>query len=229
MADEEKKADQPSDEDANRMERRSFFTEGFRSLMKPFSEAVESRLDNLHRAVEESKRVAMGSGSRSVPTPTGGAASEARLLRPPGALAEELFVDRCACSAQCVSACPVNAIQLLESDDPRLNGTPYIDPSSQACVVCEDLACMKVCPSGALQSVPRRLIHIGVAELHRDLCVRTDGEDCRECVEKCPLGSEAIDIPHQGADVEVKEDGCIGCGVCEMYCPTDPRAITVKL
>ena len=227
--DEGKTEDQASDEAAERLERRAFFTEGFRSLMKPFSEAVESRLDGFNRAVEESKRVATGSGSDLHPASFGGSAGESRLLRPPGALAEELFGDRCACSAQCVSACPVKAIRVLESDEPRLNGTPYIDPSLQACVVCDDLACMKVCPSGALQSVPRHLIHIGVAELHRDLCVRTDGEDCRECVEKCPLGTEAIDIPHQGADVEVKEDGCIGCGVCEMYCPTRPRAITVKL
>ena len=229
MADEDRKDEEPTDEDAKRLERRAFFTEGFRSLMKPFSRAVESRLDSFNRAIEESKRVAMGSGSDLDPTPFGGPAGESRLLRPPGALAEELFVDRCACSAQCVSACPVKAIQILESGDPRLNGTPFIDPSVQACVVCEDLACMKVCPSGALQGVPRRLIHIGVAELHRDLCVRTDGEDCRECVEKCPLGTVAIDIPHPGADVEVKEDGCIGCGVCEMYCPERPRAIVVKL
>lgn len=87
---------------------------------------------------------------------------------------------------------------------------------------------MKVCPTGALQSVPRHLINIGVAELRRDVCLRTDGEDCRICVEKCPIGEEAILIPADGGDVEVKEDGCIGCGVCEMYCPTVPRAIVVK-
>jgi ferredoxin-type protein NapG len=122
----------------------------------------------------------------------------------------------------------VQAIRLLESDDPRLSGTPFIDPQMQACVVCEDLACMKVCPTGALQSVPRHLIHIGVAEVRQDVCVRKHGDDCRLCVEKCPIGATAIHLAEGSGEVVVREEGCVGCGVCEMYCPTEPRAIVIK-
>jgi MauM/NapG family ferredoxin protein len=220
---------QEGDDAQRRIERRAFFGQGLRNMFKPLAELVEKRLDRLHQSFQEG-REALGGASGDAWQPSaalpGGAA--ARLLRPPGALEEKFFVDRCAHSSQCVSACPVQAIRLLPSEDPRLNGTPFIDPQIQACVVCEDLACMRVCPSGALQSVPRHLIQMGVAELRRDLCVRTRGEDCRICVEKCPIGASAIRIPGPGAEVEVRADGCVGCGVCEMYCPTEPRAIVIK-
>ena len=28
--------------------------------------------------------------------------------------------------------------------------------------------------------------------------------------------------------IEVIEDGCVGCGVCEMVCPVEPSAITIE-
>ena len=36
-----------------------------------------------------------------------------------------------------------------------------------------------------------------------------------------------VDRPN-ARPIEVHEEGCVGCGVCEMYCPTEPRAIVVK-
>ncbi len=222
--DEEKKKSSDSDED--KFVRRSFFLEGFRSLIKPVADAVEKKMDRVEKSMES----AWESGESDYDYSTEGYSygeEEDRLLRPPGALTEELFLDRCSRGAQCVASCPVQAIQLLDTDDPEKAGTPYIDPHIQACVVCEDLSCMQNCPSGALQQVPANLISMGIAELRRDHCLRSDGEDCQICVEKCPLGQDAIEIPYQGADVEVKTDGCIGCGVCEMYCPTEPRAIVI--
>lgn len=214
-----------SAEDRDKFQRRAFFLEGFRSLIRPVADAVEKKMDRVERSMD----AAWKSSEGAAPVPGGYHYSpeEDRLLRPPGALTEELFLDRCSRGAQCVAACPVQAIQLLDTVDPEKAGTPYIDPHLQACVVCEDLSCMAVCPSGALQKVPAHLISMGLAELRRDHCLRSDGEDCQICVEKCPLGAEAIEIPYQGGDVEVKENGCIGCGVCEMYCPTEPRAIVI--
>ena len=56
---------------------------------------------------------------------------------------------------------------------------------------------------------------------------RTRGEDCQICVDKCPLGVAALDIASPGGPVVVKA-ACVGCGVCEMYCPTQPKAIVVE-
>ena len=28
--------------------------------------------------------------------------------------------------------------------------------------------------------------------------------------------------------IVVKEEGCTGCGVCQYYCPTYPKSITIK-
>lgn len=205
------------------LHRRQFFREGLRNLLRPVADVLEDRMEQVKTSIESAHTRSVGFGGKKYENH-----EATRLIRPPGALEEELFLDRCSGCAQCVSACPVQAIQLLQSDDPRKNDTPYVDPRSKACVVCDDLSCMDACPTGALQKIPRHLIHMGVAELRRDVCVRSDGQDCQICVEKCPIGPDALDIPYQGADVEVKTDGCVGCGVCEEYCPTEPRAIVIK-
>jgi NAD-dependent dihydropyrimidine dehydrogenase PreA subunit len=86
---------------------------------------------------------------------------------------------------------------------------------------------MHECPSGALTLVPKHAIRIGLAVVDFGRCRRTFGDPCRECVDKCPLGAAAIRLDARGR-VEVLAPGCIGCGVCEQYCPTSPRAVTIR-
>lgn len=155
------------------------------------------------------------------------AATTGVTLRPPGALPEPEFLDACARSGDCAAACPVQAIRVLKHGEPRGRGTPVIVAGLQACVVCQDLSCMKACPSGALRVLPVDEIRMGLALLRDEQCLRSRGDDCRLCVEKCPLGPRAIAIGADGR-VSVREPGCIGCGVCEMVCPTLPRAIVVR-
>ncbi len=55
-------------------------------------------------------------------------------------------------------------------------------------------------------------------------------EVCDLCVVYCPLGNEAIELKETGNGKylpEVKE-GCVGCGVCQMLCPTQPKAIVIE-
>jgi ferredoxin-type protein NapG len=52
------------------------------------------------------------------------------------------------------------------------------------------------------------------------------GEDCTICIDHCPIGSAAIRL--NGNAVEVVENGCIGCGVCQHDCPTSPKSIVVN-
>jgi ferredoxin-type protein NapG len=66
---------------------------------------------------------------------------------------------------------------------------------------------------------------MGTAVWHEQTCVRTHGEACTMCVDHCPVGTAALDF--DGHRVVVHEDGCVGCGVCQNSCPTDPKSITV--
>lgn len=224
-------ADPSSDDrgDSHRLHRRGFFTEGLRNILRPLVEVVEQRMQALDASGLNDLM-----DDRSTWTPP--ARSEPsyvpppppKHVRPPGALPEGEFLSRCASSGHCVQACPVSAIRLAWSSDPRHNGKPAVEPQVQACVLCADLSCMKACPTGALQPVPREAIRMGTAVLRRDACFRTSGEDCRICVDKCPIGRRAIDVPYPGADVLVDGSACTGCGVCEMACPARPRAIVVE-
>lgn len=150
-------------------------------------------------------------------------------LRPPGALPERQFLDTCYRCGNCVEACPVQAIKQLRSLDDNLARTPTIDPNEQACVACETVACTQVCPSGALRKLtdPRH-IRMGLAFVDHKRCLRPGGEDCTICIDKCPIGADALRLDEQGR-IEVREAGCTGCGVCQMECPTKPKAIVVEL
>ncbi len=55
-------------------------------------------------------------------------------------------------------------------------------------------------------------------------------EVCDLCVKYCPLGEDAIfmDKDENGKLFPHVKDACVGCGVCQMVCPTDPVSIVVK-
>lgn len=185
-------------------DRRDFFAELARRVLGRAAEFVESKLP-------------------SPPSVT------LKLLRPPGAIDETRFVDACQRCGKCVEVCPAKAIKPVESETRALNGTPFIDADLAACVVCEGLLCTHVCPSGALLPVAMPAhINMGLAKVYETSCVRTNGEDCRICVERCPLGASAILIVESRATPVVVAEGCVGCGVCQYYCPTTPKAIVVQ-
>ena len=150
------------------------------------------------------------------------------ILRPPGALPEATFLETCERCGNCVESCPAEAIQVYQSNAPNHSGTPYIDPNSQPCVVCTSLACMQVCPSGALQSLSADQIQIGLAEVNYETCLRTQEVECTYCVDRCPIGETAIRLDTQNR-IQVIPTGCVGCGVCQYECPTAPKSVVVKL
>lgn len=159
----------------------------------------------------------------------------ARFLRPPGAQSEQHFTETCTACGLCVTACPAHAIVL----DPRqANGKPFILPAVQPCVMSSDVACTHACPSGALTPIDEpTAIRIGLAKMDHARCLRTpattvsrgsfhQGEDCRLCVDHCPVGASALTIDDETDQVRVG-DACTGCGVCENVCPTSPASIIV--
>lgn len=206
--------------DDPRIDRRRFFRDGLRELLKPLAEATHP----IERALKELEKM-----TGELPAPSAASARPGVMrtawLRPPGAMSEREFRDMCSRCGICVSVCPAEAIK-IDSTGLRGNGAPYIDPSESPCVACDGLHCMQNCPSGALSFVPLIEIDMGIAIWNENQCLRRSGEDCRLCVEQCPIGETAIVIDEWR--VKVLDEGCIGCGVCEHACPTGPKSITIK-
>jgi ferredoxin len=127
-----------------------------------------------------------------------------------------------------VEVCPAIAIFALDDKYGEPAGTPAIDPDRAACLLCEGLKCTHACPSGALLPVrDETAVRMGLAEVYDTLCVRSRGETCTTCEDRCPIGDTAIRIDG-GGPPEVLAGGCVGCGVCQLYCPTSPKAVVVR-
>ena len=217
--------EQPAEGDKPIGDRRAFF----RSLMlrgldqaEKATDAVQKRFERLTGPIEPDASPSTHEPSIDPPE---------RFLRPPGALPAEQFAETCSGCADCVVACPAQCI-VIDAD--VADGLPFIVPRESPCVVCTDLSCMKVCPTGALELVEKTSdIDMGVAIFEYDTCLRNpsnsvdDGsEDCTLCIVHCPEEDAAIGLDDDGK-IEVRE-GCIGCGVCERACPTEPASIWIK-
>lgn len=179
--------------------RRAFFHQALARVLRPLADFLEKRLPP------------------DAPRP---------FLRPPGAIAEPDFLSTCLRCGNCVNVCPAHCIVPLPDDAPAA-GTPAIYPDVSPCVVCDGIQCTHVCPSGALRPLARALdIRIGHAEVYDSLCVRTSGESCTLCVDRCPIGPQALRFDDAGPPAVL--DACVGCGVCQFHCPTEPKAIVVR-
>lgn len=104
-------------------------------------------------------------------------------LRPPGALAEDVFLGACIKCGQCVQVCPVNAIVLADAQEGLGIGAPYIDARKQACdFSCDALSCILACPTGALshELKAKEEVRAGVAQLvGPERCLARRGEPLR--------------------------------------------------
>jgi ferredoxin-type protein NapG len=211
----------PDDKPVNR---RAFFREGWRGLLRPLSAAIAPVERAAHQLgkLEFHATQSAAAGPFAVPAPP--KTSLPVWLRPPGALPEQKFRDTCSRCGQCESVCPAHCIR-IDASGANGHGAPYIDANTMACVVCTGLNCMQTCPSGALVPTPLADIDMGTAVWNHETCVRTNGEDCTICVDHCPLGTAAIEL--KDGDIHVVERGCIGCGVCQHDCPTNPKSIVV--
>jgi ferredoxin-type protein NapG len=142
-------------------------------------------------------------------------------LRPPGAVEEAAFVDRCTKCGDCVKACPPGAILLHQQD-----ATPVIFPDRIPCQLCDDFPCIAACATEALKPViGKEYVRMGKAVVNLRLC--TAGQGCHACVSRCPTDSLSMDF--DGQRLTVSAERCVGCGICEQVCGTvnDHMAIRV--
>lgn len=148
-------------------------------------------------------------------------ASLAPLLRPPGAVAEARFLELCNRCGDCASACPHAAIATAPPVYRAASGTPRIDPSVAPCRLCEDLPCIGACETGALRDDGARM---GTARINRFDCINALGTSCSICAEQCPV-DQAIDS--SGPIPAVRQDLCVGCGLCHHVCPAPRNAVAI--
>jgi len=161
------------------------------------------------------------------------------LIRPPGATNESAFLAQCIRCSQCMKVCPTSGLQptLMEAG---LEGlwTPHLVPRLGYCDYGCD-ACGQICPSGAIPLLPleqKRESRMGVAAVDRNRCLPwAHGIPCIVCEEMCPRPEKAIRLEERtivndwGEELVVqqpyvKEDLCIGCGICEFRCPVEGQA-----
>jgi ferredoxin-type protein NapG len=160
-------------------------------------------------------------------------------IRPPGALTEDRFQSACLRCGQCVRACPYKILHLAEIGEEIPTGTPYFIARTGPCRMCEDMPCIRACPSGALnKSLPTIYeSRMGLAVLlDHENCLNYLGLRCDVCYRACPLIDEAITLDYQvnrrsGVHTlfipVVHSKHCTGCGKCEHSCVLDNAAIKV--
>ncbi len=130
-----------------------------------------------------------------------------KVIRPPGALAEEEFLNRCIKCGQCMRVCPTNVIQPGGLDGGLENlWTPVLNNriGSSGCQL-NCVACGQVCPTAAIR--PIRLseklgtgkfadagpIRLGTAFFDRGRCLPwAMDKPCIVCEENCPVSPKAI-------------------------------------
>jgi ferredoxin len=160
-----------------------------------------------------------------------------RLIRPPGSLPEESFLDLCVRCDECVRVCPTNVIQPAVTEaGPEGLFTPILVPRIAECREnCN--ACGEICPTGAIQEffdweknprISKNPLIVGVATIDRSRCRPWYLEKaCSVCDEQCPYDAIASPVLDGLKRPFVIERFCTGCGACERECPMEPESAII--
>lgn len=173
----------------------------------------------------------------------GAQARPAQALRPPGAIAQEKFLGACIRCGLCVRDCPPQNLKLSTWGEGIARdvaiGTPYFEARDIPCEMCEDIPCVKACPTGALDHALTDInqAKMGVAVLaDQENCLNFLGLRCDVCYRVCPLIDKAITLEkvsnprsdrHAMLLPTVHAEHCTGCGKCEKSCVLEQAAIKV--
>ncbi|MDQ1255716.1 MAG: hypothetical protein QG656_310 [Candidatus Hydrogenedentes bacterium] len=155
------------------------------------------------------------------------------LIRPPGALDEREFLQRCIQCGLCMKVCPTNGLHPT-GFDAGIEGiwTPKLVPLIGYCEYNCNL-CGQVCPTEALKPMglkEKQQFKMGMAVFDRTRCLPwAYDRECMVCEEHCPVADKAIFFKpaeitrRDGTKVTLKQpwvdlSKCTGCGICEAKC-----------
>ena len=159
-----------------------------------------------------------------------------KLIRPPGSLSEEEFLNKCIKCMECVRICQSNGRCLQPDsihDDVLQLWAPIAVMREGYCEYNCNL-CGEVCPTEAIVPLAleeKKKTPMGLAYFDKNLCIPfAQNKDCIVCEEHCPTPDKAIKfeikdvIQPDGSIKKVKypyviRELCIGCGICEHKCP----------
>jgi ferredoxin-type protein NapF len=148
------------------------------------------------------------------------------VVRPPGAVAPERFINLCDGCGACAKACPATAILLTGPATALSENSPQLVAETAPCVMCDGLVCASACPTKALEPVTPEEMRIASLVFRADACWAAQGIDpsCDYCFDRCPRKGEAITY-QRGSGPRLHPDSCTGCGVCVYFCPASPKAL----
>lgn len=141
------------------------------------------------KATEQYKTITSGAN-------VGPALHNPKLIRPPGALVENEFLQRCIRCGECMKVCPTNGLHpaTLEAGVEGL-WTPVLVPQIGYCEYYCTL-CGQVCPTGAISKLDmdtKIKTVIGTAFFNVNRCLPyAFGTNCIVCEEHCPTSPKAI-------------------------------------
>jgi ferredoxin-type protein NapG len=160
-------------------------------------------------------------------------------IRPPGALPEGDFLSACIRCGLCVRDCPYDILFLGQLGDDIPTGSPYFIARTGPCEMCEDIPCVKACPTGALDPGLSDIdeADMGLAVLiDQENCIAFQGLRCEVCYNVCPVRGKAITLElkpnkrtgkHAFFIPTVHSEHCTGCGKCEHACVVEIATIKV--
>lgn len=157
------------------------------------------------------------------------------LLRPPGSVDEETFVDLCIRCGACMRVCPPGILMPARLAGGLLALESPVPVFRRGGCLHDCNSCGQVCPTGAISPLPlseKRRFRIGEARIDEQRCLpHAHKAPCVVCLSVCPF--EAIHLT-RGKDktawgelmplVRVDAEKCTGCGLCEAACPLPGRA-----
>lgn len=136
-----------------------------------------------------------------------------RSIRPPWAVDEALFIDRCTRCGECIAVCPYNIIREGRGK------FPLVDFSLHGCDFCR--RCVDICGTKALCRDPD--VEAAPWSLKATIlpaCLSLNAVICRSCGEVCEERAISFRLEPGGiARPDIDTESCTGCGECFAVCP----------